>query len=79
VLGLARFILALLENIHQEKNQGITLGECCQWIGCRRIHAQGLAAHGQTPQTWKQGRNLIDGIRNIRALEREYNENSKHN
>jgi hypothetical protein len=24
-------------------------------------------------------KNLIDGIRNIKALEREYNENSKHN
>jgi hypothetical protein len=53
--------------------------ECWQWIGCEKIHAQGLATHGQTPWTWKQANILIYGIKNIIVLERKYNENSKHN
>jgi hypothetical protein len=41
---------------------GIISRECCQWIGCEKIHAQGSAAYGQIPWTWKQAKTLIDGI-----------------
>jgi hypothetical protein len=39
-------------------------------LDAKKIHAQGLATHGQTPQTWEQGKKLIDGIKNMRAMER---------
>jgi len=34
---------------------------------------------GSNSTNLKTSENLIDGIKNIRALEREYNENLKHN
>jgi hypothetical protein len=37
----------------------IVLERWCQWIGCNKIHAQGLAAHDQTPQTWEQRSNSL--------------------
>jgi hypothetical protein len=70
--------LALLEKSIGQQSRIISK-ECCQSIGCEKIHAQGLAAHGQTPWTWKQAKKLIDGIKNIIVLETKYNENSKHN
>jgi len=33
------------------EQSGIVLRECCQLIGCGKIHAQGLVAHGHIPWT----------------------------